>query len=74
MPLRCVNTAGDQIHSFALEAEQWMQLQQRNREEKHLRMPCCSERVVLKTSPLGTDFLLISAEVTAPARLNHPSI
>lgn len=56
MPLRCVNAAGEQIHSFALDTEQWTMLKAKNRANKHLIMPCCSVGVVLKTSPLGTRF------------------
>lgn len=56
MPLRCINTAGEPIHSFAMDTDQWAGLKAENKADKHLRMPCCGRGVVLKTSPLGTRF------------------
>jgi hypothetical protein len=57
MPLRCFDTAGNgRVHAFDLSAEEWQALVLKNRNERHLRMPCCSSQVTLKKSPLGTQF------------------
>lgn len=74
MPLRCINAAGEQIHSFALDTEQWALLKAKNRAARHLRMPCCSEGVVLKTSSLGTRFFAHSRRgdcTTKPESAEH---
>lgn len=56
MPLRCLDQSGHDIHAFQLDAEQWAALKAANSQDKHLCMPCCGNRVVLKTSKLGTLF------------------
>lgn len=56
MPLRCLDPAGQSIHSFDLQDEQWRVLELDNRRERHLKMPCCSSQVVMKRSRLGTPF------------------
>lgn len=56
MPLRCKDDFGQNIHSFELDEAQWDALRRANTQQRHLRMPCCGEGVVLKTSKLGTRF------------------
>lgn len=56
MPLRCLDESGHDIHAFQLDAERWAALKTANSQRKHLRMPCCDNAVVLKTSKLGTFF------------------
>ncbi len=56
MPLRCLDPTGLSIQSFELADEEWRALGAENRKARHLRMPCCSSAVTLKTSRLGTRF------------------
>jgi hypothetical protein len=56
MPLRCLDQYGTNIQAFELDAAQWESLRAANVRDKHLRMACCDNKVVLKTSNLGTHF------------------
>ncbi len=57
MPLRCVTGQPPvSILAFDLSCPEWEALSARNRQDRHLRMPCCGAQVVLRTSPLGTHF------------------
>jgi len=56
MPLRCVDFQGQSIQSHLLDESQWADLKHAQSVRKHLRMPCCEQGVVLKTSKLGTNF------------------
>src|SRR5215213_10264859 len=56
MPLRCVEPSGESIHSFDLSDDEWQALALKNKEARHLRMPCCSAHVALKRSRLATPF------------------
>ena len=55
MPLRCRQPDAD-ILAFELSKDEWIALREGNAEKRHLRMPCCDSKVVLKTSGLGTQF------------------
>ena len=56
MPLRCIDPTDDDraILSFDLSDGEWGVLADRNRLARHLRLPCCGAKVVLRRSPLGT--------------------
>ncbi|CAI9912063.1 TPA: hypothetical protein MXR76_005359 [Pseudomonas aeruginosa] len=56
MPLRCIDTHGQSIQSNLLNESQWAELKRLQGVRKNLRMPCCEQGVVLKTSKLGTNF------------------
>lgn len=56
MPLRCLDPTCTSIQSFDLTVSQWQTLEVENRKQRHLRMPCCSSQVTLRTSRLGTRF------------------
>ena len=56
MPLSCLDENGDRLHTFDLTSEHWSRLKFENRDRRHLRMPCCGSRVVLKQSRRGTRF------------------
>ena len=56
MPLRCVDEHGATIEANTCTEEEWKELRERARVERHLRMPCCPAQAVLKTSSLGTRF------------------
>lgn len=56
MPLRCQDNTNRDIHAFNLNADQWERLRSENKAHNNLRMPCCDNKVVLKTSKLGTQF------------------
>ena len=74
MPLRCLNPAGQNIHSFDLSNEDWQALLLENRKSRHLRMPCCRSPVTLRTSRLGTKFFAHKARgtcTTAPETAEH---
>lgn len=74
MPLRCVDAAGNSIHSFDLAADDWQALQLENGRSRHLKMPCCSAAVTLKRSRLGTPFFAhkaIGSCVSAPEGEAH---
>ena len=82
MPLRCLDPSGRSIHSFDLAEAQWRTLELQNRKARHLRMPCCSSPVVLKTSHLGTRFFahkavgtcITSAETEAHLQLKRMAV
>ncbi|MEP9373853.1 competence protein CoiA family protein [Mesorhizobium sp. KR1-2] len=62
------------IHAFDLSPDDWAALVVQNRSERHLRMPCCSARVALKTSRKGTRFFAHMADggcQTAPETEAH---
>lgn len=70
MPLRCFDpTVNSDIQSFDLSADDWQALAVANKNQRHLRMPCCSALVTLKTSKLGTQFFAhkVRDRCTAPA-------
>lgn len=56
MPLRCIDDAGMCVQSHFLDEHQWAALKAAHKKQRHLRMPCCNELAVLKTSRLGTQF------------------
>ncbi|MCS1406929.1 MAG: hypothetical protein M2R45_00085 [Verrucomicrobia subdivision 3 bacterium] len=57
MPLSCkIKGEGQKLLAFDLTTDQWEQLRVDNRRKKHLRMPCCDAKVVLKKSNRGTRF------------------
>lgn len=56
MPLRCVDDKGVSFQSHMLDEQQWAALKAAHAQRRHLRMPCCLEVAILKTSPLGTHF------------------
>ena len=55
MPLKCLSN-GNTLYAFDFTPEEWLRQKTLNRADHHLRMPCCSAAVVLKTSKLGTRF------------------
>lgn len=74
MPLRCIKPNGDGIQSFDLTDEDWRRLEFENRKRRHLRMPCCSARVVFRVSPLGKRYFAHKAKgtcTTAPESDEH---
>lgn len=75
MPLRCLDpTTNESIHAFDLLEEEWQALRLRNRNGRHLRMPCCSSQVVLKKSRRGTQFFshkAVDSCSTAPETEAH---
>lgn len=65
MPLRCQNqVTGEDIQAFDLNAGDWRALADENRSIRHLRLPCCSSMVTLKTSRRGTQFFAHKAKGT----------
>jgi Competence protein CoiA-like family len=66
MPLRCLDPAGRNIHSFDLSDVAWQALALENRRTRHLRMPCCAAAVVLKRSPRGRPFFVHVASSACP--------
>ena len=48
MPLRCIDEHGRDVEADRLDDDAWRALETRNRTERHLTMPCCDARVVLK--------------------------
>jgi competence protein CoiA len=74
MPLRCIDEHQNGVHAFDLSEEAWHSLAERNKRERHLRMPCCAAEVALKRSKLGTRFFAHKAVgkcVTAPETEHH---
>ncbi len=74
MPLRCINTRGEDIFSFQLDEDTWSALQVENKSCHHLRMQCCDANVVLKKSKLGTRFFAHAKRgecSTAPESSEH---
>ena len=75
MTLRCLDpTSNSSIHAFDLSPEAWLELGRKNKAALHLRMPCCTARVTLKRSTLGTQFFAhkaIGSCVTAPETETH---
>lgn len=75
MPLRCLDPdSSGSIHAFDLSDDAWDQLVAENRRRRHLRMPCCTVEVVLKTSRRGTRFFAHKAAgdcATAPETEAH---
>lgn len=55
MPLKCL-IEGNPVFAFEFSTEDWHQLRTKNRQKKHLALPCCDRGVVPKTSKLGTQF------------------
>jgi len=56
MALTCLDEDGSRVQAFDLNEAEWLALQLRNRQERHLCMPCCSASVVMKRSTRGTPF------------------
>lgn len=54
MPLRA-ELQGEPLFSFKMSPIEWEYLKQSDR-KKLLTLPCCNQRAVVKTSPLGTQF------------------
>ena len=73
MPLRSINTRGEDIFSFQLDEESWSALQAENKSSHHLRMQCCDANVVLKKSNLELDFSHTQNVVNVPQPLNLQS-
>ena len=74
MPFRCLGAEGRGILSFDLSSEAWETLKRENRQERHLRFPCCSAPVVLKTSSRGLRYFAHKARgscTTAPESEAH---
>ena len=75
MPLRCFDPAANtSVHAFDLSQEDWRALELRNRNSRHLAMPCCSSRVTLRVSRRGTRFFAhkaVGACSTAPETEAH---
>ncbi len=74
MPLRCLDHAGKDIHSFDLSTTAWLSLKAQNQAHRHLRMPCCSAYVTLRKSKLGTQHFAhkrIGECTTAPETETH---
>lgn len=55
VPLKAIDQSGKSVHAFALDAAQWQELKGSYR-KLGLRMACCGEPAVPKTSSLGTFF------------------
>lgn len=55
MPLKCFNN-NKPIYSFDFNEDEWEALRKENKQTKCLETSCCNEKVVLKTSPLGTRY------------------
>ena len=47
--MRCIDEHGLDVEADGLNDDAWRALKNRNRTERHLAMPCCDARVVLKT-------------------------
>jgi hypothetical protein len=74
MPLRCIDPTAGSIHAFDLSTDEWLALVLKNRDERRLKMPCCSSKVTLKKSRLGTQFFAHKAVnncATAPETETH---
>jgi hypothetical protein len=75
VPLRCLDPGtGREIHAFDLSRDEWRTLARENRATRHLRMPCCSAEITLKTSQHGTQFFAhraIGNCTTAPETEAH---
>lgn len=74
MPLRCLDKFGASIHAFDLKSEDWDDLANRNRRDRHLRMSCCSAQATLRRSSRGTQFFAhkaVGACETAPETEVH---
>ena len=56
MALRCVADDGTNLEASAFDRDEWEALRAQARAKRHLHMPCCPARAVLKTSRLGTRF------------------
>lgn len=56
MPLRALDDQDNDVLAFTLDSTSWSALKGENHKSRHLRMPCCGHRVVLKTSKYGTQF------------------
>jgi hypothetical protein len=54
MPLRCLDSQRQSIHSFHLSHEQWRGLELENMKAHHIKLPCCSALVATKRAHLGT--------------------
>jgi Competence protein CoiA-like family len=75
VPLRCFDPrVNSSIHAFDLSPEAWQALEDENRRERHLRMPCCLAQVTLRKSRRGTQFFAhkaIGECVTTPETEAH---
>lgn len=74
MPLRCVDTENGNYLAWQFTPEGWAALKEANSKRRHLRMPCCGARVVLRRSQLGTLHFAHARRgecVTAPETAEH---
>ena len=74
MPLRCIDSTGQSIHSFDLSADEWQALASENKKARHLKMPCCASLVTMKRSRLGTPFFVhkaVGSCTAAPETESH---
>lgn len=73
MPLKCLNN-NQPIYSFDFNENEWEALRKENKQTKCLETSCCNEKVVLKTSPLGTKYFAHVRKgecTTAPMTAEH---
>lgn len=73
MPLRAVDNSGNNLHAFDYGSASWKELKSTYR-SLCLRMPCCSNTAIPKTSPLGTHFFAHARSGTctsAPETAEH---
>jgi Competence protein CoiA-like family len=74
VPLCCDSDDGLIVAIDFNDEEAWLKLRELNRQERHLRMPCCHADVVLKRSKLGTRFFAHARAgkcSTAPESMEH---
>lgn len=75
MPLRVIDgDSGEPIHSWELDDRAWELLAERNRQRRHLSMPCCHAHVVLRRSIHGTQHFVHKKRgpcTTAPESAEH---
>jgi len=74
LPLRCIDQNGKSIHACDLPSAVWDDVAERNRKDRHLRLPCCSAKITLRRSSRGTQFFAHKAVgtcVTAPETEVH---
>lgn len=71
MPLRCLSLDSQEL-AFRHDAQSWSILRERNRLERHLRLPCCQAAVVLKVSRLGTRFFAHQRRGTCTTAAESP--
>ena len=73
MPLKCLHDV-ETLYAFNYSNHEWVGLKAENLNRRHLTMPCCGAKAVLKTSKLGTQFFAharIGECTTAPETAEH---